>query len=245
MGGEPGTAYVRTMAHHAIDLDVANDALAARDAGARVDWVLDHLPGTHVVTSSFGAQAAVMLHLVSSRRGDVPVVMLDTGYLFPETYRFADELTQRLGLDLRVYRAHESPAWQEARHGQLWTQGESGLDHYHRLNKIEPLQRAFADLGVATWLSGLRRAQSRSRAGVPFVELRDGRYKAHPLADWTDRDVGHYLKAHGLPYHPLWERGYVSIGDWHSTRSLADVTTVEETRFSGLKRECGIHGLDG
>jgi phosphoadenosine phosphosulfate reductase len=171
--------------------------------------------------------------------------MLDTGYLFPETYRFADELTRRLGLDLRVYRARESPAWQEARYGQLWSQGEAGLDRYHRINKIEPLQRAFADLGAATWLSGLRRAQSRSRAGVPFVELRDGRYKVHPLADWSDRDVGQYLEAHALPYHPLWERGYVSIGDWHSTRSLAEVDTVEQARFLGLKRECGIHGLDG
>ncbi len=228
-----------------LDPDLANDALAVRDAGARVDWVLEHLPGAHVLTSSFGAQAAVMLHLAATRRPDLPVVLLDTGYLFPETYRFVDELTARLRLNLRVYRAAESPAWQEARYGRLWTQGEDGLDRYHRLNKIEPLQRALADLGAATWLSGLRRSQGRSRAHVPFVERRDGRYKVHPIADWTDRDVGRYLRAHDLPYHPLWERGYVSIGDWHSTRSLADVDSVEQARFFGLKRECGIHGLDG
>ena len=228
-----------------LDPDAANDALAVRDAGARVDWVLENLPGEHVLTSSFGAQAAVMLHLAATRRPDLPVVLLDTGYLFPETYRFVDELTARLRLNLRVYGAAESPAWQEARHGRLWEQGAAGLDRYHRVNKIEPLQRAFAELRAGTWLSGLRRAQSASRAGVPYVELRDGRYKVHPLADWTDRDVGRYLRAHDLPYHPLWHRGYVSIGDWHSTRSLAEVESVELARFSGLRRECGIHGLDG
>jgi phosphoadenosine phosphosulfate reductase len=198
-----------------------------------------------VLTSSFGAQAAVMLHLVASRRPDTPVVLLDTGYLFPETYRFVDALTARLDLNLKVYRAAQSSAWQEARYGRLWEQGIDGLDRYNGINKVEPLQRALAELDARTWLAGVRRAQSRSREALPFAERRDGRWKVHPVADWTDRDVGRYLKAHGLPYHPLWDEGYVSIGDWHSTRPLSAVTSVEETRFAGLKRECGIHGLDG
>jgi phosphoadenosine phosphosulfate reductase len=71
--------------------------------------------------------------------------------------------------------------------------------------------------------------------------LKRGRFKVHPLFDWTDRDVGRYLKENGLPYHPLWEKGYLSIGDWHTTRSLAEVDSVEELRFFGLKRECGLH----
>jgi len=222
----------------------AHAALAQLTAEGRVDWAVAQLPGAHVVTSSFGAQAAVMLHLVASRHA-VPVVLLDTGYLFAETYRFVDELTARLRLDLRVYRAAVSPAWQEARHGRLWEQGQAGLDRYHRLVKIEPLERAFRELRCSTWLTGLRRAQSASRAAVPFVERRDGRWKVHPLADWTDRDVGRYLKSHDLPYHPLWERGYVSIGDWHSTRSLSEAGSADAVRFAGLRRECGIHGLDG
>lgn len=229
----------------AVNVDVARAALAVRDAGARIDWIFDHLPSTHVLTSSFGAQAAVMLHLVASRRPETPVVLLDTGYLFPETYRFVDELTARLRLNLKVYRAAQSPAWQEARHGRLWEQGVEGLDRYNQLNKVEPLRRALAELDARTWLSGVRRAQSRSREDLPFIEQRDGRWKVHPLADWTDRDVGRYLKAHGLPYHPLWDEGYVSIGDWHSTRPLSAVTSPEQTRFFGLKRECGIHGIDG
>lgn len=227
------------------DLESTNALLASLEATARVHWLLRNLPGEHVVTSSFGAQAAVMLHMAASVRPDVPVVLLDTGYLFPETYRFVDELTARLRLNLHVYRAAESAAWQEARYGRLWEQGVEGIDRYNRINKVEPLQRALEDLRVGTWISGLRRTQSRTRATVPFVERRDGRWKAHPIADWTDRDVGRYLQAHALPYHPLWDRGYVSIGDWHSTHSLAAAGSAEATRFFGLKRECGIHGLEG
>lgn len=227
------------------ELDSVNALLAGLDAPARMRWILEHLPGEHVVTSSFGAQAAVMLHLAVVARPDVPVVLLDTGYLFPETYRFVDELASRLRLNLHVYRAAESSAWQEARYGRLWEQGVDGIDRYNRINKVEPLQRALADLRAGTWISGLRRSQSTTRAAVPFVEHRDGRCKVHPIADWSDRDVGRYLKAHGLPYHPLWEQGYVSIGDWHSTHSLAEAGSADATRFFGLKRECGIHGLEG
>lgn len=227
------------------DVDAANATLAGLDAPARVRWMLEHLPGEHVVTSSFGAQAAVMLHLAVTAKPDIPVVLLDTGYLFPETYRFVDDLASRLRLNLHVYRAAESAAWQEARYGKLWEQGVEGIDRYNRINKVEPLQRALDDLRVGTWISGLRRAQSSTRAGVSFVERRDERFKVHPIADWTDRDVGRYLKAHGLPYHPLWDQGYVSIGDWHSTHSLAEAGSAEATRFFGLKRECGIHGLEG
>ncbi|MFO0450882.1 MAG: phosphoadenylyl-sulfate reductase [Pseudomonadota bacterium] len=232
-----------------LDLDLcvedANRLLADSDAEARVDWAFATLPGPQVLTSSFGAQAAVMLHLVSARRPETPVVLIDTGYLFPETYRFVDELTARLHLNLRVYAPRESAAWQEARYGRQWEQGPAGLEAYLERNKVEPLRRAFTELRVGTWFSGLRRVQSRSRAEIPYLERRDGRYKLSPLADWTDRDVGAYLKRHALPYHPLWERGYVSIGDWHSTRTLEEAGSEEATRFGGIKRECGIHGLPG
>jgi phosphoadenosine phosphosulfate reductase len=73
------------------------------------------------------------------------------------------------------------------------------------------------------------------------VGAQNGRFKVHPLVDWGDRDVYQYLQAHDLPYHPLWHEGYVSIGDWHTTRRLADGMDEEDTRFFGLKRECGLH----
>jgi len=169
------------------------------------------------------------------------VVFVDTGYLFPETYLFADQLTKRLGINLKVYRAVESPAWIEARHGKLWEKGAEGISAYNQIAKVEPMQRALSELGARAWLAGLRRVQSSTRERLPVVASQDGRAKIHPIVDWTDRDVHRYLTENGLPYHPLWDKGYVSIGDTHTTRPLTAEMTPEETRFFGIKRECGLH----
>lgn len=213
-------------------------------AEERVASALETLPGQHIVSSSFGAQSAVMLHLLTQQQSDIPVVLIDTGYLFPETYEFIDELTEKLALNLQVYRPKDSSAWQEARHGKRWEQGLGGLKEYNHENKVTPMQRALEELKVGTWFSGLRRNQSPERVNTPFVENSGNRFKVYPIADWTDNDIYEYLKQHDLPYHPLWDQGYVSIGDVHTTKSLAEVDTLEETRFFGLKRECGLHELD-
>jgi phosphoadenosine phosphosulfate reductase len=226
-------------------LDEANAELERMDATSRVRWALEHLPGAHALSSSFGAQAAVSLHMVAREAPWIPVILIDTGYLFPETYRFIDELVLRLGLNLKVYQPATSPAWLEARHGRLWEQGVEGIERYNVLRKGEPMQRALEELGVGTWFAGLRRNQSRSRRRIRPVEHRSGRWKVHPIFDWTDRQVFDYLRRLDLPYHPLWHAGYVSIGDWHTTRSLAEAGDAEATRFFGLKRECGLHGLEG
>src|SRR3546814_18723769 len=95
----------------------------------------------------------------------------------------------------------------EARLGRLWERGADGLQRYNRLRKVEPMQRALEELGVRTWIAGLRRGQSRSRAGIDFLQLRAGRLQLHPLADWTDRDVGDSPRTHGLPDTTRWNRG--------------------------------------
>jgi phosphoadenosine phosphosulfate reductase len=215
------------------------------EAAQRVQWALQYLPGEHALSSSFGAQAAVSLHMVTRAAPSVPVILIDTGYLFPETYRFVDDLVERLDLNLKVYQPNVSSAWLEARHGRLWEQGIEGIERYNALRKNEPMQRALAELGTHTWFAGLRRDQAKSRRRIRPVEYRNGRWKVHPILDWTDRQVFEYLRRHDLPYHPLWHEGYVSIGDWHTTRSLAEAGDAEATRFFGLKRECGLHGLEG
>ena len=223
------------------DLEAINAELEQATAQERVQWGLEQFGQRIVLSSSFGAQAAVSLHMVTRARPDIPVILVDTGYLFPETYRFVDELTERLGLNLHVYRNPLSPAWQEARYGKLWEQGVDGIDQYNRMNKVEPMQRALGELRAEAWFAGLRRQQASSREGLDVVAEQNGRFKVHPLIDWTDRDVYRYLVDHDLPYHPLWHQGYVSIGDVHTTRRLDDGMTEEETRFFGLKRECGLH----
>lgn len=222
-----------------------NRWLAGLDASDRVAWALESTAGTHALSSSFGAQAAASLHLVTRHRPDIPVILVDTGYLFPETYRFVDELSERLALRLHVVTPQVGAAWMEARLGRIWEQGVDGITRYNRLRKVEPMQRALRELGVRTWIAGLRREQSRSRAGIEFLELRDGRWKLHPIADWNSRDVWRYQRQHDLPQHPLWRHGYVSIGDVHSTRPLQPGMREEDTRFAGLKRECGLHFDDG
>ncbi|NUS39864.1 MAG: phosphoadenylyl-sulfate reductase [Lysobacter sp.] len=222
-------------------LAALNRWLGQQDASERIAWALRTLAGEHALSSSFGAQSAVALHLVTRERADIPVILVDTGYLFPETYRFVDTLAARLSLNLKVYRPQLSAGWAEARHGQLWEQGIEGIDRYNRVHKVEPMQRALAELGVRTWIAGLRRSQSSTRAHIDFLELRDGRWKLHPLADWSDRDLWDHLRRHDLPYHPLWHEGYVSIGDIHTTRRWEPGMREEDTRFFGLKRECGLH----
>lgn len=224
-----------------LNLAATNLMLDGLSAEQRISWALNRFPGRIVMSSSFGAQAAVSLHMVTRQAPDIPVILIDTGYLFEETYQFINDLTKRLSLNLKVYKPRLSPALQEARYGRLWEQGLEGIERYNRINKVEPMQRALDDLGATAWVAGLRRQQSKSRQDLEVVVFRNGRFKVHPLIDWTDRDIYLYLTEHNLPYHPLWHEGYVSIGDVHTTHRLTAGMSEEETRFFGLKRECGLH----
>lgn len=236
------SAVTATLTDHATtELERLSRKLEGERAEQRVAWAMERFGERLVLSSSFGAQSAVLLHMVTRQRPGIPVVLVDTGYLFPETYRFVDDLTARLDLNLRVYRSQLGPAWQEARYGRLWEQGVAGIERYNRINKVEPMQRALRELGADAWISGLRRQQSSTRRDLDVLNEQNGRVKVHPIIDWTDRDIFQYLKAHDLPYHPLWHEGYVSIGDWHTTTRLADGMSEEDTRFFGLKRECGLH----
>jgi len=179
--------------------------------------------------------------LATQQLPGIPVILVDTGYLFAETYKFIDELTERLSLNLHIYRSRLSPAWQEARWGQLWEQGVDGIERYNTLNKVEPMDRAAAELGLDLTFNGIRRQQSSTREQIPVLASQKGKLKVHPIIDWTDREVGQYLAKHDLPYHPLWNEGYTSIGDWHTSHQLTEGMSQEDARFFGLKRECGLH----
>lgn len=226
-------------------LPVESERLERLPAEERVRWAVESFGNKLILSTSFGIQSAVMLHLVTQVAPNIPVVFVDTGYLFPETYQFADELTKRLKLNLQVYQPLLTAARQEALHGKLWEQGREGLERYNFTNKVEPMNRAMQELGATAWLAGLRRAQARTREHLDVVQLQKRTYKIHPIVDWTERDIYQYLTKHNLPYHPLWEKGYVSVGDIHSSAPLLDGQTAEETRFNGVKRECGLHESNG
>ena len=220
----------------AIPLPLGDSALET------IHWAVNRFGDGLVLSTSFGIQAAVMLHLATSVRPDIPVVWVDTGYLPPETYAFAETLRKRLDLDLRVYQAELSPARMEALHGRLWEQGLAALDRYDRIRKVDPMQRALREVGATAWLSGLRTEQTQHRRSLPRVGRQGDRWKILPILDWSARDVHAYLDRHDLPYHPLFFEGYATVGDWHSSRPLtADDDHERDTRFGGLKQECGIH----
>lgn len=218
-----------------------NELLEKESAVARVEWTLENLPSQFVLSSSFGIQSAVMLHLLTQVDPNIPVLITDTGHLFPETYQFIDQLTERLNLNLHVYSAKESAAWQQAKYGEEWDKGEAELKAYNRRNKVEPLERGLNDLNASTWFTGVRRQQTAHRENLPVISTLRGRFKVHPIIDWTNKDVHQYLTKHGLPYHPLWDHGYVSVGDVHSTKPLTLGMDESDTRFSGGQRECGLH----
>ncbi len=234
-----------TKVEQILRLSEVNAELETLTAQERILWALENLEGNPAVSSSFGIQAAVMLQLVTDAKADTPVILTDTGYLFPETYLFVDQLTERLKLNLHVFTAEESPSWQEARYGKLWEKGVEGIEKYNKLNKVQPMRRALDQLEVGIWFSGLRREQSNSRANLPVLSIQNGVFKFLPVLDWSNKDVHYFLEERGLPYHPLRDEGYLSVGDTHTTQKWEPGMKEEETRFFGLKRECGLHEDDG
>lgn len=218
-----------------------NALLESKTAKERVEWAVENLESELVLSSSFGIQAAVCLHLVTQVKADTPIILTDTGYLFPETYQFIDKLTKQLNLNLKIYSAQQGIAWQEARYGKLWENGVEGITQYNTINKVEPMKRALKELNAKTWFSGLRRDQSSTRGALPVLSIQNGCFKFLPIIDWSNKDVFYYLKENGLEYHPLWDQGYVSVGDVQTSRPLEAGMSEEETRFFGLKRECGLH----
>lgn len=210
-------------------------------AGERLELLAERFGDRLVASTSFGIQSAVMLDLLSRHAPRVPVVFIDTGFLFPETYRYAEELTERTGIDLRIYQPLVSAARMEALHGKMWEQGGESLENYGIITKVEPMNRALREIGGDVWLSGVRRSHSSTRVDRAFAERQKRTLKVYPILDWADAQVSAYMHDRGLPAHPLASKGYVTMGDWHSTRPAEPETGAEGTRFNGEKFECGLH----
>lgn len=226
-----------------LDLETLNPSLRNVQASELIDWGAATFGIGLVMSTSFGIQSAVMLHLVTQVIPDIPVIWVDTGYLPPETYRFAEQLTQRLKLNLKVYQSVISPARMEALYGRLWDQKDvDSLNRYDQIRKVEPMQRALQELNATAWLAGLRAGQTDHRKTLERIGFQGGLYKLLPILHWHSKNVYEYLVAHDLPYHPLFDQGYVTVGDWHSSRPLmAGDDNERDTRFQGLKQECGLH----
>jgi phosphoadenosine phosphosulfate reductase len=223
-------------------IDDINQQFDRSSAAEIVKWAANTFGDGLAMSTSFGIHSAVMLHMVTQVLPEVPVIWVDTGYLPASTYVFAENLTQRLNLNLKVYQSPLSPARMEALYGRLWAQDVESFNRYDQIRKVEPMQRALQELGVTAWIAGLRSNQTDHRKTLTPVSLQGNVYKVLPILNWSSKAVYDYLMANDLPYHPLFDEGYVTVGDWHSSRPLTALDEDErDTRFNGLKQECGIH----
>ena len=225
-----------------MDVQQACAELESSDALGALRWGLEQFGDGFALTTSFGIQAAVSLHLISQLEKAVPVIWVDTGYLPPETYRYADSLSALLGLQVHVAQAQISPARMEALYGRLWETGRvEDMEAYLRIRKVEPLDQAMEALNVRCWASGVRGRQTDHRSTMQLLAEVRGRWSLRPLLAWSNKDVFYYMQEHGLPQHPLFEQGYSTVGDWHSSGPDDGGLSGRATRFGGLKQECGIH----
>jgi phosphoadenosine phosphosulfate reductase len=193
------------------------------------------------VTCSFQTECMALVDLVIAERPDIPVLFLETGYHFAETYAYRDQMTGRMRLNLVNLAAKISVAEQESQFGIL---NQTAPDRCCAIRKVEPLFRGLSDYGV--WFTALRREQSPTRASLQSVDhfkLPTGHQllKVSPLADWTNADVWAYLKRRGIPALPLYDQGYTSIGCAPCTTPPLDPENPRSGRWAGHKLECGIH----
>jgi phosphoadenosine phosphosulfate reductase len=209
--------------------------LEALDAQEVLAYAVERFHPRLTVACSFQKEASVVLDMILRIAPDARVFTLDTHVLFPETYETWKRVEERYGIRVAV---HSGPSLgrQAATHGdRLW---ERDPDACCDLRKVRPLERALAD--VDAWIAGLRREQSPSRAGTPKLgwDAKHDRWKVNPLADWTEADVWRYIAEHDLPYNPLHDQGYPTIGCTHCTKA----GTGREGRWEGSgKTECGLH----
>jgi len=211
------------------ELDEADRALAAAAPTEVIEWVLERFDGNVAMACSF--EDLVLVDLATARKPDLEVIFLDTGAHFPETIEFAKRFCDERGVHLTVTTpGPEADAW------------PCGTARCCELRKVAPLAGALR--GRDAWLTALKRVDSPTRADVRVVgwDQRFGLVKANPLATWTDDDIEWYLKEHELEPHPLWAKGYASIGCAPVTRPVGPGESRRAGRWAGTdKEECGLH----
>jgi phosphoadenosine phosphosulfate reductase len=232
-----------------LDLDVLNPAFEKQSAQQIIDWSYRQFGDDLVMTSSFGDQAAVLIHLATQIKPDIRIIFVDTGYLFPETHLFMEQVRQRFNLNVWTYRTKNDPVQWLKTAGENEPTWRNDIDACCAANKNEPMERAFKTIGAKAYLRGIRREQNAKRQNDEFIQWapRYGSYAISPMLNWSRKDVGLYMKQHDLPYHPLIEKGYLSIGcnPLSCTRPVQIGEDPRAGRWAGTgKLECGINSLD-
>jgi phosphoadenosine phosphosulfate reductase len=231
-GGAQGAPAAEREGAASLQLPADVESLAPEEILA---ILFERFPGRVALACSFQKEETVLLDMMFALEPKARVFAIDTHHLFPETYAYWHDVEQRYGISVEVF-GGPSPDDLASAHGErLW---EQKPDLYLAIAKVAPLVTALA--GLDAWVTGIRRDQSPTRAGAPKLgwDEQHELWKANPLADWTDDDCWAYIRERGLPYNPLHDQGYESIGDTHSTVPGKG----REGRWAGTERtECGIH----
>jgi phosphoadenosine phosphosulfate reductase len=222
------------------ELKAISDRLETATPQEILRWAVDTYHPRLTMATAFGAEGCAIIHMLAEIEPSVSLFNLETGYQFPETLETRDRLMERYGVQIALVQSDQSVPAMEAEHeGPLYDR-DPNLCCYIR--KVVPLRRALA--GNDAWISAIRRDQTPDRATAGIVQW-DGKFglvKVNPLANWTRREVWSFIMKHGVPYNPLHDQGYPSIGCWPCTRSVASGEDDRAGRWSGLaKTECGLH----
>jgi phosphoadenosine phosphosulfate reductase len=219
----------------------------ARLAGATpreiIEWAVDRYYPRLTMATAFGAEGCILLHLLAEVEPRVRVFNLDTGYQFKETLELRDRMAERYGIEIELIRPETTVPQYEAQHGGPLYVANPDQCCYDR--KIVPLRRAL--VGYDAWITAIRAEQSLHRAAASVVgpDPKFGLMKINPLLNWTRRDVWAFIVTHRVPYNPLFDQGYASIGCWPCTRAVHAGEDERAGRWAGqAKTECGLHSLD-
>ena len=229
-----------------LDLPTLNAMFESADPLRIVEWSAAQFGDDLVMSSSFGADSAVMLHMAQRAKRGIRIIWVNTGYLFPETHGFMEQLRLRLDLNVWIYRTRNDPIAYLRHAGEENPAWRKNVQACCAANKNEPFERAMRELSPRGWLRGIRRDQAPSRADRQFIEW-SARFNCHaisPLLNWTGREIHAYLKKHDLPRHPLWDKGYASIGcnPLSCTRPIGQGQDPRSGRWAeNGKIECGIN----
>ena len=227
-----------------LDLNSTNQKLMKMSSLDIIEWGYTTFKNKLAFTTSFGIQSAVLLNIIqhSSLKNKVKIFWIDTGYLPTETYKYAENLMKKLSLNIQVLQSEISPARMEALYGKIWESKKSDdLDRYHKIRKIDPLEKALNEHSIQCWGSGVRAEQTHHRGTMKFIDNFRERISLRPLLGWSNKDIFYYMQENNLPQHPLFMKGYSSVGDWHSSGPETEETQGRNTRFRGIKQECGLH----
>jgi len=225
------------------NLDEVNSLLDGLSPQAILQWAVEQYHPRLTMATAFGAEGCCLIHMLAEIEPNVRIFNLDTGYQFPETLQLRERLKQRYGIEVELVKPEQRVEEYEARHrGPLYVI-QPDQCCYDR--KIVPLRRAVA--GFDAWISAIRKDQTNHRAAASILQWdkKFGLVKVNPLLHWTKREVWAFVVKHDVPYNPLHDQGYTSIGCWPCTRSVAKGEDDRAGRWAGsAKKECGLHTIE-